>query len=177
VEYSYQNSASDKLQTAFLSEQSLIIRSADEIAIPYSMIIEVKLVKESDKHFKIQLKTDSGNTFTISNRYYAPNKTAEDQSRVYATFVRVLHFHLKDKSKAIFTSDNNTGKTWVHVVAAVVLSFLISFTAEFLGFRLVNPLVQGVVLAAMLGIVILAMNLTRLPRHYAPADIPLEFLP
>jgi len=178
VEYTYQKSASDLPCTALLNEYLITFRtSKEETAIPYSMIVEVKLIRESDKKFKTVLELNDGHIYTIANYSFTPDKEIEDLSRAYTTFIRVLHFHLKDKSKATFTSGNPARKTWNRVTLSIIVSFLISFTAEFFGVGLVNPIVQAVVLIIMMGIVILALNMGRWPRHYQPTDIPLEFLP
>ncbi|HEY5823608.1 MAG TPA: hypothetical protein VIT44_04540 [Cyclobacteriaceae bacterium] len=178
MEYTYQKSVSDLSCTALLNEYMITFRtSKGEDAIPYSMIVEVKLIRESDKKFKTLLELDNGHTYTIANYSYTPDKKTEDLSRAYTTFIRVLHFHLKDKSKAVFTSGNPQRKTWNRVTLSIIISFLISFTAEFFGVSLVNPIIQAIVLIVMMGIVILAVNMGRWPKHYHPTDIPLEFLP
>jgi hypothetical protein len=141
------------------------------------MVVEVKLIRESDKKFKTILVLDNGHTYTIANYSFTPEKKIEDLSRAYTTFIRVLHFHLKDKSKTTFTSGNPARKTWNRVTLSIIVSFFISFTAEFFGVSLVHPLIQATVLIIMMGIVILALNMARWPRHYHPNDIPLDFLP
>ena len=178
MEYTYQKSASDLPCKVLLNEYTITFHtSKGENAIPYSMIVEVKLIRESDKKFKTTLVLNDGHTHTIANYSFTPDKKIEELSRTYTTFIRVLHFHLKDKSKAIFTSGNPARKTWSRVILSIIISFLISFTTEFFGISLINPVVQAVVLIIMMGVVILAVNMGRWPRHYHPSDIPLEFLP
>ena len=178
MEYTYQKSVSALRCTALLNEYAITFRtSKGENAIPYSMVVEVKLIRESDKKFITIIELDNSDTYTITNYSFGPDKKIEDQSRAYTTFIRVLHFHLKDKSKATFTSGNPVRKTWNRVVLSIIVSFLISFTAEFFGVSLVNPIIQAVVLIIMIGIVILAVNMGRWPRHYHPTNIPMEFLP
>ena len=173
MEYTYQNSSSDKPSSAFLNEHNLTLRSSGEDnTVPYSMITEVKLMKDSDKEYKTILRLNGGKSITIFNKYYTDKKPV-DRSREYSTFVRVLHFHLKDKSKAVFTSGNPVSKTWNWLTFSVI----ISFTADYFGVSLVNPFIQAAVLIVMMGIIILAMNMGRWPRHYLPTNIPLEFLP
>jgi len=178
VEYTYQKSAFDKPCTVSLSEYNLTFQtSQEENAIPYSMIVEVKLIRESNKKFKTVLVLNNGRTYTIFNHSFIPDNKREDRSRAYSTFIRVLHFHLKDKSRAVFISGNPARRTWNQMAFSVMTSFLISFTAEFFGLSLVNPVIQAIVLIVMIGIVILAMNMGRWPKQYHPTDIPLEFLP
>jgi hypothetical protein len=137
----------------------------------------VKLLRGSEKDFRMIVELNNGQSYVISNKLYNPDKKREDQSRAYSTFVRVLHFHLKDKSKAIFTSGNQPGKTAVQVVFSLILSFAISFATEFMGISLVNPFIQAAMIMAMMGIIILALNIGRWPKHYSPTEIPLELLP
>jgi hypothetical protein len=178
VEYTYQKSASALRCTALLNEYTITFRtSKGENAIPYSMVVEVKLIRESNKKFITIIELDNSDTYTITNYSFSPEKKIEDHSRAYSTFIRVLHFHLKDKSKATFTSGSPARKTWNRVTLSIIVSFFISFTAEFFGVSLVNPFIQAAVLIVMIGIVILAVNMGRWPRHYHPNDIPMEFLP
>lgn len=178
MEYTYQNSASDCPCTASLNEYTLTIRSlAEENVIPYPMITEVRLIRESAKRYKIALLLNNNLTQIISNKSFTDDKRMIDRSREYSTFVRVLHFYLEDKSRAIFTLGNPDRKTWYRITFSVIVSFLISFTAEYFGISLVNPIIQALVLIAMMAILILAINMGRWPKQYQPNDIPLEFLP
>ena len=72
--------------------------------IPYAVINEVVLNKSNGKQFRAKLLPDGGKPIVITNTYRTTSKDVEDRSRAYATFVRVLHFHLKDKSKAKFST-------------------------------------------------------------------------
>lgn len=178
MDYTYQNTPSEGPVIATLSEYNLTFSSSKEQSIiPYSMITEVRLMRDSEKKFKTILMLNNGRTHVISNIYFNPEKKMEDHSRPYSTFIRVLHFHLKDKSRAVFTSGNPASKTWNWLTFSVIISFLISFTAEYFGVGLVNPVIQAVVLILMMGIIILALNMGQWPKHYQPTDIPLEFLP
>ena len=74
--------------------------------IPYAVINEVVLNRNPSKQFRTRLLPDGGKPIVITNTYHTSSKDVEDRSRAYATFVRVLHFHLKDKSKAKFSAVN-----------------------------------------------------------------------
>lgn len=176
MDYTYQNSPAEKPHTILLNEYNMTVRSSgQEEVFPYSQIVAVRLDR-SERHFKTMLITEGGRILTITNKSYSEGRVYQDQSRPYTTFVRILHFHLKDKSRAVFTSGSKN-KLWMSALLSVLIAFVISFTVEYFGLGLVNPYVQAAVLAAMAGIVILALNMGKWPRHYNPADIPLEFLP
>src|SRR5262245_48040771 len=92
--------------TIYLSEYNLTIKQdKQETVIPYAGINEVVLNKSNSKLFKTFLHPEGGGKpVVITNRYYTSENTVEDRSRAYGTFIRVLHFHLKDKSRANFVS-------------------------------------------------------------------------
>jgi hypothetical protein len=129
MEYTYRASLNEMPTTICLTAYSLTVkRGKHEVTIPYAAIDDVVL-KNSGKLFTTRLVPEEGKPILITNTYHTSAREVEDRSRAYATFIRVLHFHLKDKSKANFA----------------VMS--------------------------------LVLKLFRLPKHYSPAEIPLEFLP
>ncbi len=87
--------------TICLTEYNLTVKQGKkETVIPYAVVNEVVLKKASSKLFQAKLFTEGARPIVITNTYYTSPKETEDRSRAYSTFVRVLHFHLKDKSKA-----------------------------------------------------------------------------
>ena len=105
MEYTFRPSLSEMPTTIFLAEYNLTIKKGkEETVIPYAVINEVVLNKDNGKHFRTRLLPDGGKAVVITNTYYASPKEIEDRSRAYSTFVRVLHFHLKDKSRAKFSA-------------------------------------------------------------------------
>jgi len=177
MDYTYQNSPSDKPKTLLLDEFNLtIFSSGQETVYSYSKIIEVQLDR-SERKFKTFLSIEGGKVLTITNRIFGGDKMDEEQSRAYSIFVRVLHFHLKEKSCAVFSSGSRKGKILNSALSAVLISLIISFTAEYCNISLVNPFVQAAVLASMMGIVILSIHIGKRPKHYEPSNIPLDFLP
>jgi hypothetical protein len=102
MEYTYRPSLDDMPTTICLTEYSLTVKQGKkEVTIPYAGIDEVVL-KTSGKLFTTKLMPEGGKPIVITNTYYKSPKEVEDRSRAYSTFVRVLHFHLKDKSRANF---------------------------------------------------------------------------
>ncbi|PZR35665.1 MAG: hypothetical protein DI538_14785 [Azospira oryzae] len=176
MDYTYQNAPADKPLTIILNEFTMTVRtSGQEEVFPYSQIVAVQLDR-SERNYKTMLITESSKIIVITNKSYLADRTPRDQSRAYTTFVRVLHFHLKDKSRAVFTSGNKN-KIWMLSLISILITVVISFTVEHFGWGLVNPYLQAGTLAAIAGIVILALNMDKWPRAYQPTDIPLEFLP
>lgn len=105
MEYTYRSSLDEMPTTICLAEYNLTIkRGKQETVIPYAIINEVVLKKNGGKRFRTQLLPDGGKRIEITNTYHTTAKNVEDRSRAYSTFVRVLHFHLKDKSKARFSA-------------------------------------------------------------------------
>jgi hypothetical protein len=91
--------------TICLAEYNLTVKKGkQETVIPYAVINEVILNKFTGKQFRTRLFPDGGKPIIITNTYRTSSKDIEDRSRAYATFVRVLHFHWKDKSKARFSA-------------------------------------------------------------------------
>jgi hypothetical protein len=91
--------------TILLAEYNLTIKKGkQETVIPYAVINEVVLNRYMGRQFRTRLLPDGGKPIVITNTYQTSSKDIEDRSRAYATFVRVLHFHLKDKSKARFSA-------------------------------------------------------------------------
>lgn len=105
MEYTYRASLDEMPTTICLAEYNLTVKKGkQELVIPYAVINEVILNKLTGKQFRTRLLPDGGKPLVITNTYQTSSKDVEDRSRAYSTFVRVLHFHLKDKSKARFSA-------------------------------------------------------------------------
>jgi hypothetical protein len=178
VEYTFRSSSAEMPTTIYLNEYNLTIRQGkQETVIPYAGINEVILNKPGAKVFRTQINPEGGRPIVITNTYYTSEKTIEDRSRAYSTFVRVLHFHLKDKSKANFMSGNGMALLWIWLSFAAALAFLVALTAGYLGVMFINPLADGTILAIAFGTIVVVRRSGKFPRAYTPNDIPLEFLP
>jgi hypothetical protein len=164
--------------TIYLNEYNLVLKQGkQETVIPYAGINQVVLNKLSAKIFRTRLHPEGGHPIVITNTYYTSAKTVEHRSRAYSTFVRVLHFHLKDKSKANFHSGNGMASLWIWLSFAIAIGFLAALSIGYMGFTLVSPAVDGTILATILAAIVVATRLGRIPKAYTPNDIPLEFLP
>jgi hypothetical protein len=178
MEYTFRNSFAQAACSVHLNEGSIKCESAgEEITIPYSQFVEVRLMHVGDNSYKTVIIGPEKKTITITNRFYTADKVFEDQSRNYATFIRVLHFHLKDKSKAHFFTGKYFTNIWLWLATTVLISFVISYITHYFSLGLANPIIQGAVLAVLIGFLIVALNFSSRGRHYEPTDIPLEFLP
>lgn len=176
-EYTYKNSLSEKPCTAILTEYNLTIQSeGQERVIPYANILTVRLCK-SKKRFNAVIQPDGQQPITITNQFYLSGREREDRSRQYTTFIRILHFHLKDKSTAEYTCGKNIKNLLTWACSAVVVAFIFSFVLEFLQMSPINSNMLAVGLSLFAVAFIVFINWGRLPNVYRPENIPLQFLP
>jgi hypothetical protein len=178
MEYTFRNSASELPTTLLLSDEVLTVKTGKEqFSVPYLGVTQVNLDKVNAKVFRAIIHVEGHNPILVTNRYCVDANTTEDRSRGYSTFIRVMHYHLKDKSKASYASGSDSGKLWTQVTAAGAISFVLSFVGELLGYRLLNPFVQGAILSLVMGGLIFAWRAGHWPKTYNPTEIPLRFLP
>lgn len=176
-EYTYKNSLSEKPYTAILTEYNLTIQSeGQERVIPYANILTVRLCKSKNR-FKAVIQPDGQQPIIITNQFYLSNHEHEDRSRQYTTFIRILHFHMKDKSTAEYTCGKNIKSLLVWACSAVVVAFILSFVLEFLQMNPINSNMLAVCLSLFAIVLIVFLNWGRLPNVYRPEEIPLQFLP
>lgn len=177
MEYTYRSSSHEMPTTILLSEYNLTVRQGkQETVIPYAGINEVIINRGADKVYKTYLQPDDGKPLVVTNKYYT-EREAEDRSRAYSTFIRVLHFHLKDKSKAHFTSGSRKAHIGWWILGAVTISFVLALLLDFVSKSIFSVAVDTVALSVLLVVIVLSFKLGRLPKSYHPTDIPLEFLP
>lgn len=166
------------MRTLLLNDYNLTVRSGrDEVIIPYANITNVRLCKVSAEMFRMVVSYTSGKTLIVTNQFVSDAGEVKNQSRLYVTFVRVLHFHLKDKSTALYTSGCSREKLWRSAVIATFVSFVLCFVADFLGFNIINPYVDACLLSVFFAGLLLMMQVGRLPKDYSATHIPFELLP
>ncbi|MBL7870209.1 MAG: hypothetical protein JNM78_01255 [Cyclobacteriaceae bacterium] len=176
-EYTYKNSLSDKPCTAILTQYNLTIQSeGQERIIPYANILTVRLCK-SKKKFSAVIQPDGQQPITITNQFYLSHLEREDRSHQYTTFIRILHFHLKDKSTAEYTCGKNIKGLLIWACSAVVIAFIFSLVLELLQLSPINSNILAVGLSLLAIGLIIFLNWGRLPNVYRPENIPLQFLP
>ena len=177
MEYTFKNTARDQAHTILLNDYNLTLRSGQvEAVVPYANITNVRLCKVSDDIFRMIISYDN-KTLLVTNQFVADSGGVSNQSRLYATFVRVLHFHLKDKSTAHYKTGCSREKLWRSAIAAAFASFILCFVSDFLGFSIINPYVDAFGLSAFFIGVLLLMQFGRLPKDYSATNIPFELLP
>ena len=164
--------------TILLSDQFLTVKTGnDQFSVPYLGVIQVNLDRINAKLYRAVLHMEGHRPILITNRYQTDAVTVEDRSRSYSTFIRVLHYHLKDKSKASYASGSDASKLWTQVVAAAAISFVLSFVGELFGVKFINVFVQGAILSLIMGSLIFAWRAGHWPKTYNPTEIPMRFLP
>ncbi|HMR56011.1 MAG TPA: hypothetical protein PKC10_01755 [Cyclobacteriaceae bacterium] len=177
TEYSYTNKAGDKPCTVFLTEYNLIVQSnGKDRSIPYANITSVRLCRVRNR-FSAIVQPDGEPSVTISNQYYTPNNTCEDRSHQYATFVRILHFHLRGKSAPEYICGKNLGGliTWACIL--VVLSFALAIVLEYLELNPISAAGLGLLMSGVALFLLGATSWGRFPNIYKPDEIPFHFLP
>lgn len=178
MEYAFRNSPAELPTTLHLSDEALTVRTGkQQFSVPYLGVNQVNLDKVNAKLYRAIVHLEGRSPIVITNRYCVDAVTVEDRSRGYSIFIRVFHYHLKDKSKAMYASGSDSGRLWTQVVIAAAISFVLSFVGEFFGVRFLNPFAQGAILSLVMGGLIFAWRAGHWPRSYNPTEIPLRFLP
>lgn len=177
LEYTFKNSVRDQAHTILLNDYNMTVRSGQvEAVVPYANITNVRLCKAPGDVFRMIISYND-TTLVVTNQFVTGNGAIENKSRLYATFVRVLHFHLKDKSKALYKSGCSREKLWRSAITAASASFILCFISDFLGFSIINPYVDAFALSALFIGAMLLMQFGRLPKDYSATNIPFELLP
>ncbi len=177
MEYVFKNSISQKPSTILLSEFSMSVQSGtEEKSISYASIFSVRLSK-SKVFFKTIITVDGEKPIEITNRFYRADGSFEDRSRQYETFVRVLHFHLKEKSGAHFCTGCSWGKIFLGASGTVLAAFALSLALHFLHINFIDLVTQFFLLATLFLGFLFAVMWPNFPKAYQPAHIPSHFLP
>jgi hypothetical protein len=178
MEYACRNSKNEGALNIKLGDLNMQVRSPgkDEI-IHYASIQWVHVNKRSDGFFSIDLRTIDKSSYTFSNRYFHTSGDVEDKSASYAMFVRVLHMHLRQKSKAKITCLKNVYIPEWQKLLLVVILFGISYLLDFLGFKLFHPAIHGVALSGIALLIVMISEKNRMIEAYPKGEIPHEFLP
>lgn len=178
MEYTFKNSISEGAQTILLHVDHLIVQFPErEESFTYDRILTVKLTKSKRNLFTLELTFDKGRSIFITNKYFLSTKECEDRSRSYDTFVRVLHFHLREKGRAKYYSGFSMNHLTTLILGAAFGSFIVSFISEYFGFSITNSLAQALILTVFAVVIILIANRRIFPKIYSPLNIPPEFLP
>ncbi|NOT75577.1 MAG: hypothetical protein HOP08_11655 [Cyclobacteriaceae bacterium] len=178
MEYSCKNSPKDEQMALVLGDYSLIFRKGEtEEVIAYANILSLRINKLSGKVYRMHLYPDGHRPIIISNQCFDKSGKLVDQSREYSLLVRVLHHHLKDKSKSVFSCGGNSEKIWQLIGISTIFFFLGSLLANYWSISLFNPYIQGSVLSGVAAAIIITLNARNLPKTYQPTEVPIQFLP
>ena len=177
MEYSFQKSIREKQITIRLNEFDLTIISDGKTQdIPYLQITEVRLCRKNNSYL---IRVDSLDCGTLVIPSFTIDETGNqvDQSRPYQTFVRVLHMHLQNKSKAIFYTGLGITIRSIYVIIALFCAGALFVIEEYFD---VTPL-SGILLSATMFIGVIAIlvlsNFSQWQKTYSPTEVPLNMLP
>lgn len=178
MEYVFRNSLRQGQTTISLNAfAATIFDGTREEYIPYANVTGVRLSRYSKKLYKIHLYQDGLDPIVITNKNYDAAGKSVYQVQAYQQFVQELHRHLSSRSSAEYTSGSSLNKMLFWGVVFMVLSFTISFTADFLGLGLMNAYVQGLMVWVLSLIVMAIFSFGSFPKSYLPTNIPVQFLP
>jgi hypothetical protein len=160
-----------------LSEFNMSVQSmAEERSIAYASIVSLRLSK-SNSFYKAIITADGENPIEVTNRFYRTDGSFEDRSRHYETFIRVLHFHLKEKSGAHFCTGCSWGKIILAAISALVAALAFSAGLYLLKINFIDVVTQFFLLAALFIGFLMAAFWPNFPKAYQPEHIPSQFLP
>ena len=148
----------------------------DEKLVAYASITELRMMKTKFA-YKAIISIDGSKQIEISNRLYHPDGKTEDRSRQYETFIRVLHFHLKEKSNTLFVA----GCSWVKAIGATLVAILfsigLSYGLDWIKLSFVDPFTMSLLFSALTLGFLSATFWPLLPKRYNPTEIPSQYLP
>ncbi len=178
MEYTFKNSIKHSPCTILLAEYNMSVQSAkQERTISYASVTSVRLTKSNGKFFKTIINVDNEESVEISNCFCLKDGTKEDRSRQYETFIRVLHFHLKQKSSATYSSGNSWNKILLLSVGCLLISLLISVALDFLRVSFLDRSTQTLLMATLIAGFLISASWPFWPHQYIPDQIPPQFLP
>jgi hypothetical protein len=172
--YSYKNVPHKPEMSFTLTPLSVKVESTDAaFSIPFASISRVKLGKTGGV-YSCTLISEQHNVVIRSTSY--SEGTFVNQARAYTTFLRVLHYHLREKSKAEFVA--GMGSRQMVSLALVFLTSALSifFMLNLLPYR-VEPVLAGILGSLFITGIFLWVNKYQFPKPYSPASIPSNMLP
>lgn len=177
MEYSFQGGPNEKPVKAILNEFEMVVEtSSGSKSIPYASITEVRLAKKKDLYYSHVIALDFG-TLIIPNKSVDESGGWKDQSRIYHTFIRVLHLHLSSKSKASFYTGFNFSEQAIKIMVLFMGTALLFLSEEYFDWVPLSAFILSLVFFACGFILIMAPKLSQWPKSYEPTEIPLDLLP
>lgn len=176
MEYSFSTDLETPPYVLTLTDTSLVIvQGKRKRELPYQDIQYVYIEKKKEA-CKIHIEGKGVLSLTIPNHSLTEDGSLQDKSNAYTLFVRVLHNHLRSKSKAEFFINNGYKQTNLFALSILVLACLIVSTLHYLDWSFDFFTLTLIIIGTITPILVLVW-LSRFPKPYKPADIPLDFLP
>ncbi|NOS91246.1 MAG: hypothetical protein HOP30_04955 [Cyclobacteriaceae bacterium] len=177
MEYVFNNRPSQNPLTILLSEFNMSVQhKGDEQLVAYASITALRLTK-SNTAYQAIISIDGSNDIEVSNLLYHTDGKIEDRSRQYETFIRVLHFHLKEKSATRFVAGCSWVKAIGAILAAILFSIGISYGLDWMKLSFVDPFTMSLLFSALTLGFLIATFWPSLPKRYNPTEIPSQFIP
>jgi hypothetical protein len=177
MEYASKSSKKEKPAIFLLEDLGMRVqKQGRDETIHYSNIDSI-LIYKGLSLFSIVIITKDRHQYTVSNRFVHDDGRVEDKSNAYALFVRVLHMHLREKSRAHLTCVKTYHLPDWQKYLWVPVAFALAFGFDRLGFSLFHWALQGIALAAIGLLIILVSEKNRSIEKTPEGEIPMEFLP
>lgn len=178
MDYQTKNSRGDEPTHFYLRDVSMQVKGLGrDLIVFYSSIEKVNLTKRMGSLYTLRFTTIDNKTFTITNKYVHATGHIEDKSAEYSLFVRVLHMHLKEKSKAQISCRKEFHMADWQKLAVVILLFGISYLLDFMGVRLFHPAIHGAALSAIALLLITISEKNKSVENLSVREIPKDYLP
>ncbi|MDX1628555.1 MAG: hypothetical protein R3345_07635 [Fulvivirga sp.] len=181
MEYSFKTNEKDQTRIIHLESDKLVYFMDDERQeVPYNQIHSVWLSKPggvlTPNSYSCTLNIKNAKPIYISSKNWDDEKKEILQQNHYNSFVRVLHLHLKEKSRAQygFGLPPASYLSKLAILLLIVCSTIYwALSSQLSGTMLIGTIGLGVL------IVIIGLNfsLKNYPSHYQPDQIPLNLLP
>ena len=178
MEYLCKNSKGEDPIHIHLWENSIQVKSPGrDLIFFYSNIEKVNLTKKTGGLYSLRFTTIDNRSLTVTNKYIQSTGHIEDKSPAYTMFARVLHMHLKEKSKAKISCRKVFYIPDWQKLAIVLLLFGISYLLDLMGLKFFHPAIHGVALSAIALLIIILSEKNKVTKNSTSQEIPSEFLP
>ena len=176
MQYVFRNSASSRPVTASLGSSGMTLDDGNSISsVLYSAISRVKLMNNAG-HFFVDIERNGESSVRIGSRFYRNSHDFDDYSRAYLSFVRILHYHLKQVEGVVYLSSQKHKRVWLFLPLAALASFALAFLMYSLKVELFSPIMMASVLSVLFVSYIVVMR-SGLSRRYDPTKIPFDCIP
>jgi hypothetical protein len=176
MEFTCLHNRGNSLLNCQLSEFSMVISSGGiRQEIPYATIYKIS-VHKAGRHFYATIWAEGFKPVFVSNKRLEGQRVIE-QSPAYATFLRVLHFHLKKKgNKPVIRIGKSYTKIWFTIFLLVsVLLFALYFFGGLLDVAYLNKIFT--ILLICLGLFASLSFFSFLRKSKPAEELPAEYLP